>query len=214
MRPQLKYASLPRTILGVAALWLVSGCAALTALGDASTPLDVYELRPAISDRAGSRQMPLDVIVELPTTSGALETDRIMIRPNPLQAEYLPDARWGEDTPVMVQTLILRSIEATGGIRYVARRPLGAGGDYAIVTEIMDFQAELGEDEKTATVKLRLVSRIVRESDVRIVASRTFSSSAVSPSLDTQKIVEAFDAAATPLLSEVSSWVLSTLRGR
>ena len=76
------------------------------------------------------------------------------------------------------------------------------------------FQAELDEDEKTASVKLRLVSRIVRESDVRIVASRTFSSSAVSPSLDTQKIVEAFDAAATPLLSEVSSWVLSTLRGR
>lgn len=204
-----------RTALGLAALWCVSGCAALTALGDASTPLDVYEIRPASAVQTTQRRrVAADVIVELPTTSGALQTDRIMIRPNPLQAEYLPGARWGEETPVMVQTLILRSIEATQSVRYVGRQPLGLNGDYAIVTEILDFQAELNEDSETATIQLRLVSRIVRENDVRIVASRTFSASEIATSLDTKAVVEAFDTAAARLLSEFSLWVLSTLRAR
>lgn len=211
----LTYVTAFRTALAAAALWSVAGCGALTALGEASKPLDVYEIHPSEAVQPEQRRaLAADIIVELPTTSGALQTDRIMIRPNSLQAEYLPDARWGEETPVMVQTLMLRAIEATQGVRYVGRQPLGVNGDYAIVTEIVNFQAELNEESETATVQLRLVSRIVRENDVRIVASRTFSASEIALSLDTNEIVQAFDTAATRLLSEFSSWVLSTLRAR
>lgn len=209
------YATVFRTAFGAAALWSLVGCGAISALGEASTPLDVYEIRPADAVQPTQRRpLATDIIVELPTTSGALQTDRIMIRPNPLQAEYLGGARWGEETPVMVQTLMLRSIEATQGVRYVGRQPLGLSGDYAIVTEIVDFQAELDEDAEAATAKLRFISRIVRENDVRIIASKTFSTSEIAPSLDTNEIVEAFDTAASRLLSEFSSWVLSTLRAR
>jgi len=211
----LTYVSTLRAIIGAAALSAVAGCGALTALGDVSTPLDVYELRsPSDLETRQGRRLPVDLTVEVPTTSGALETDRIMIRPGPLQAEYLPGARWGEVTPVMVQTLLLRSIEASQGVRYVARRPLGASGDYAIVTELTDFQAELNPDGETAEVKLQFISRIVRESDALIVATRTFSSSSSASSVETQMIVEAFDSATGRLLAEFSEWVLSTLKGR
>ena len=78
--------------------------------------------------RITRRAAPRDVIIELPTTSGALATDRIMIRPNRLQAQYLPESRWSEPAPVMVQTLMLRAVEATGAVRYVGREPLGVSG--------------------------------------------------------------------------------------
>lgn len=211
----MSYARIFRGLVAIASVPAMTGCAAISAIGEAATPLEVYELRaPADIPAARGPQIARDVIVELPTTGGALETDRIMIRPNPLQAQYLPDVRWSEPTPVMVQTLMLRSIEATQGVRYVGRQPLGASGDYAVVTELIDFQAELGEDRETATVRLRLVSRVVREDDASIVASRTFTATAPALSLDTPVLVEAFDAASDGLLAEFSAWILSVLGGR
>ena len=209
------YASMLRAIVALAAIPALTGCTALSAIGDATTPLEVYELRaPTDIPTAKGRTLPREVIVELPTTSGALETDRIMIRPNSLQAQYLPDVRWSEPAPVMVQTLMLRSIEATEGVRYVARQPLAANGDFIVVTELTDFQAELGDDEKTAIVRIRLIARIVREDDASIVASRTFVSAAQSSALDTQELVKAFDTAAGSLLSDFAAWVLSVLRAQ
>ncbi|AML53661.1 hypothetical protein RC74_13280 [Falsihalocynthiibacter arcticus] len=193
-------------------LTVVSGCSALTALNDVSTPLDVYELRAPVDIQATTRrQLPRDVIIELPSTSGALATDRIMIRPNALQAQYLPEVRWSDATPVMVQTLMLRSVEATGAVRYVGRQPLASHGDFAVVTELVDFQAELNADTQTATVQLKLIVRVIRESDAKIVASKTFRASAPSASTETQILVEAFNAASTVLFSEFAGWLPSAL---
>ena len=209
------YASMLRAIVALAASISLAGCTALSAIGDATTSLEVYELRaPNRIPTAQGRTLPYEVTIELPTTSGALETDRIMIRPNSLQAQYLPDVRWSEPVPVMVQTLMLRSIEATEGVRYVARQPLAANGDFAVVTELTDFQAELGDDEKAATVRMRLIARIVREDDASIVASRTFVSAAQSPSLDTNDLAKSFDTASGILFSDFATWVLSVLKAR
>lgn len=205
-------AALVRTIAMILALSALTGCGAISALTNAATPLEVFELRPPDTIPAARGQLARDLIIEVPTTSGALDTDRIMIRPNPLQAQYLPGVRWSDQLPVMVQTLLLRSIEETGGLRYVGRRPLGARGDYALVTEIIDFQAEAGAGSSGATVDLRLISRIIRESDSQILASRTFAASAVTASDATDPLIVAFDAAAAQLLPEFAAWVLSVLR--
>lgn len=189
-------------------LALLSGCAAISAVTDATTPLDVYELRAPESIQPTNRApVARDVIVEQPTTSGALETDRIMIRPDALKAQYLPEVRWSEPTPVMVQTLMLRSIQATGAVRYVGRTPLGASGDVALVTEIIDFHAAVNPDFDTATVQIRLLVRMVRERDTQILASRTFSASMPSASTETETIIDAFSAASDRVFVDVADWV-------
>ncbi len=203
----IRVALLRLVILG-AALSALTGCAAISALSKASQPLDVYELRApdgiAATQRAPSAR---DVIVELPTTSGALATDRILIRPNALQAQYLPDVRWSEPTPVMVQTLMLRSIEATGRVRYVGREPLGVSGDFALVTEVVDFQAELNPDGDATTVRIKLLIRVVREQDARIVASRTFEASTPSISTETTDVIDAFSTASDQVFVDFAEWL-------
>ena len=193
----------------------LAGCSALGALGDASTPLSVYDLRapqgaPVVQGSALAR----DVIVELPTTSGVLQTDRILIRPDALQAQYLPDVRWGDEVPVMMQTLMLRALENTNGLRYVGRRPLAGSGDYAIVTELVDFQAELTGTGETAVVLIRMTSRLVREADASVVASRTFSANAPALSTETPALVDAFDQATDEILIEFADWTMTTLGRR
>jgi len=209
----------PRLALAAAALAALTGltgltgCGAISALDSATAPLEVFELRARPQPQA-TRQSATQVIVELPNTSGALETDRIMIRPGPLQAQYLPEVRWGDPAPVMLQTLMLRSLESTGAFAYVGRRPLGPGGDYAILTELSDFQAELDPDGETATVRLQMTVRLLRERDLRIIATRSFAASAPAASTGTEAIVAAFDAAAAEFLPEFTGWTLATLGAR
>ncbi len=198
-------------LLALATITALSGCSALSALSSAATPLDAYDLAapatPVTARATTSRQF----VVEIPTSTGALNTDRILIRPQPLQAAYLPDAKWAEELPVMLQTLLVRSFEDTNAFRYVGRRPLGTSGDYALVSDLTDFQAEAAPDGKTATIRLRLTARMVREDDAAILSTRSFTSSAQVTSTDTLALVQGFNTANQTLLSDVTSWALGTL---
>lgn len=194
----------------LAALTL-TGCSALSALDSATRPLEVYELDPPAGLPPASGQLARDVVVELPAASGALSTDRIMVRPAPLQAQYLPDARWADELPVMVQTLLVRSLEGTGGLRYVGRRPLAASGDYAILTEITEFQAETVEGGDGASMRVEIVARIIRESDASVLSTRRFAGEARAEDLDTPTLVSAFDAASDSVMDEMTRWILARL---
>ena len=201
--------------LSMILLSVLSGCSALGALSDVTTPLDVYDLRaPDGAPVVQGGMLARDVVVELPNTSGVLNTDRIMIRPDALQAQYLPDVRWGDEVPVMLQTLMVRALENTNGLRYVGRRPLAGSADYAIVTELVDFQVELGPDGLTSQVAIVLTSRLVREDDAVVISTRTFRVIQPVPSTDTPTLISAFDLASDAFLIEFADWTMTALGRR
>lgn len=192
--------------------FVLSGCATLGALQDAGQPLDAYEIRPSFSGpEASGRPLAGDLVVETPVVSGALATDRILIRPRPLEARYLPGARWTDPAPEMVQSVLVRGLAATGGLRYVGRRPLGTSGDYALLTEMTDFQAEIPAPGAAPLARVRLSARLVREADARIVAARVFEATALAGSDSAGDVVRALDAAMASLMPELSAWLLGRL---
>lgn len=198
---------LPRPILLLLMPLLLWGCSAISALDSASQPLEVYELRtPQVTP---ARQRGVELVVEEPAASGVLAVERIMIRPAPLQAQYLPGVRWADTAPVMLQTLLLRSLTETGGFASVGRRPVGSLSDYTLLSELTDFQAETAADGDTATIRVRLIVRLVRESDARVIATRTFAVTDTAPGVTPEAILPAFDRATSRLLSETVTWVLS-----
>lgn len=202
-----------RAFVLISALTALGGCGALSAFEDAATPLDAYELRAPAEGPVAARNTGRDLVIEVPDARGALDTDRIMIRPNALQAQYLPGVRWTDDAPVMVQTLMLRAFENANALRYVGRRPLGSSGDYALVSELTDFQAEFGPGGTVAT-RVRLTARLVRESDAAVLASRTFQAAAPAASTDPLDVALSFNAATDALLPELVGWVLGRLGAR
>jgi cholesterol transport system auxiliary component len=193
-----------RALLAAFALSLLSGCGGL--LGGATTPLDAYELRaPQVPQAAQASGRSL--VVEIPGAGGALSTDRVMIRPNPLQAQYLPGARWTADAPEMLQTLMLRALEDTNALRYVGRRPLGGTGDIALISELTDLQAEVGP-EGAVTARMRLTARFIRESDAAVLSSRTFQATVPVASTETLDVIQGLNAASDAVLGELVVWVL------
>ena len=190
---------------------LLPACSALSALGDASQPLDIYELRTPVLRQAATRR-PVELVVEEPQASGTLTTERILIRPTPFEAQYLPGIRWADTAPVMMQTLLVRSLTETGALGSVGRRPVGTIGDYAVLSELTDFQAETAEDGKSALVRARMILRLVRERDAQVIATRTFEVSEPVASTDPQPVVATFDRVTTRLLADMAGWIVERAR--
>ncbi len=206
---QIRAAKLPLMLL------LLSGCSALSALSEASAQLDAYTLSPVTSATApasGSRHL----VVELPTSAGALSTDRILIKPIPFQAQYLPDGRWSEPAPALVQTLLVSSFQNLGGFRLVGRTGAGLMPDFTLMTELQDFHAQPVDPANPRaapmTVRVSLMMTLIRENDRHIIASRRFTASAIAASDDTFALVAGFDSAMQMVLQEAVGWTRAQAR--
>ncbi|CAM3174438.1 cholesterol transport system auxiliary component [Paracoccus aminovorans] len=188
---------------------ILPGCTALKAL-EGEPDRDVFELRPP-SDRPQScgRGRLAELVIEPPKARGTLDTDRIMIRPNALQTQYLPDARWGDTVPTTLQTLLVRGFGVYDVFTHVGRAPLGTAGDYALISEVQDFNAEVSG--KGAIIKLTVDAQMVREMDATVVARGHFATTAQAPTTKTADLIPAFDAAGQQLVAQMTGWGLKAV---
>lgn len=199
------------SLFAVAALVALGGCSTLDALNRASEPLDVYEIRAPESlaaNRGAARG--IDFVIQEPTASGVLNTDRILVRPSSTQVQYLPDARWSETAPAMIQSALVEGFERAGAFRYVGRDPLALSGNLVLVTNLTEFHADIDPKANTGAVHVSLVARLVREDGVAILATRTFSREVAVPDAATATIIAAYEIAAQGVLSDLTQWVLAT----
>lgn len=188
------------------ALAASSGCAAVSALSGASQPLDAYALTPV--QATGGARGTRHIVVEIPTSSGAIATDRILVKPNPLQAAYLPNGRWVDPAPVMLQTLLVQSLQSSGAFRLVSRAPAGLFPDYTLLTEMRAFQAEPLPDGDYR-VRVALTLTLIRESDGAVIAGRSIERTATAANDAPLTLAAAFDAATGAALREAVAWAAS-----
>ena len=192
----------------VIALSPLSGCGAISSISKSGAELDSYTLTPARS--AGSpRGGTGHLIVELPSSAGALATARILIKPVPYQAQYLPEGRWSEPAPALLQTLLVASFQNLGGFELVGRTANGLNPDYTLMTELQDFLIEpVGAEQGGFVIRIGMMATLIRESDRQIVTSRRFSATETVASDDTRTLVGAFDTALQRVLAEIVGWTV------
>ena len=184
---------------------------ACSAVSKASAPLDAYTLQPlhVAQGQATARHL----VVELPTASGALATDRILIKPTALQAEYLPKGRWVDPVPELLQTLLVASLQNAGRFRLVGRDGAGLTPDFVTLIEVNDFQAEASATGDPQTlVRVGLTLTLLDPEDRRLIASRRFDATELAATSDTLPLVAAFDAATRQALAAAVPWLDRTAR--
>ncbi|MCZ0810829.1 MAG: ABC-type transport auxiliary lipoprotein family protein [Pseudomonadota bacterium] len=198
-----------RSLLSLFAGAGLSGCSAVAAVSRASDPLDTFTLSPLQPEGARSGGTG-HLVVELPTSAGELSTDRILIKVSPRQAEYLPDARWSEPTPSMVQSLLVNSLLNRGGFQLVSRVGAGLSPDHTLMSEIQAFQAELtGEKLAAAQIRILVQITVIRESDREIAGTRAFGGIASVDSDSTAALIAGLDVAMQTVLADATAWVRS-----
>lgn len=173
-----------------------------------SSPPSLFDLSPKNTFDTDAPRANWQLVVEEPTTPNAINTDRLAIRPTPLQVEYFPNVKWTDRAPALVQTLLVESFENSGKIVGVGRRSIGLTGDYVLTSELREFEAQ-ADAAGSITVAVRMVLKLVRQSSGSIIASTTHAESAMSASSNPADVVQAFDLALGKVLKRTVTWVLT-----
>lgn len=184
----------------------LGGCSTISSLNAASKPLNTYDLRPAAGSKKG-RRISRTLLVAKPQASAALTSDRIMIKPDPATITYLPDARWSDELPAVVQSLLIRSISETGRVAYVGSIDSGPVPDKALLARIDGFEVSaLTDGTFTTLVDINLT--VVNDQDQRIIGSKRFSQSAPVATDDVREIVNVFQGVINLMLPEMTDWIM------
>jgi cholesterol transport system auxiliary component len=199
-----------RSSTALALIGFLGSCTALSTLSSAGEPLDTYELRPVPASSATVRS-DRHLVIEQPTTSGALATDRIAVKQPTLEVSYLPGARWVDPAPDHVRLLLARSLEGTGAFALVSAGGGRPDPDWYLATDLQAFEVQV-DATGAGRVVVRLRGTLVSDVDRRVRGARTFERGVPVADLGEGTVIAAFDAAMRAVLGDVVGWATVSAR--
>jgi cholesterol transport system auxiliary component len=196
----------------VAALALApAGCSGL--LGGGGPPTALYTLT-ALNFPSDGAPRNLAILIDKPTSTDALDTTRIALRRNQLSFNYFADSAWTDPAPMMIQSLMVESLQRSGRIAAVSRNTMAIRGDLELRVEVRHFEAEYQGDAELPTVRIELGLMLVHVLDRTIVATQTVMASAKPPKNEVPTIVVAFDEALHAAMRDSLNWTLANAGSR
>ncbi|WP_370402471.1 ABC-type transport auxiliary lipoprotein family protein [Sulfitobacter sp. JB4-11] len=202
----MSFTTLNRRMVLLGAASTLGGCTALASLNDAARPLDTYDLSPAAGSDIG-RRTSRTLLVARPEASAAIATNRILVRSGPASISYLPDAQWSDELPLVVQSLLIRSISGTGRIGYVGKSDGGPVPDSALLVRLDAFGVVAAPDG-TFQTEIDMTLTLLNDSTQRVMATRRFAETSAAADDAALAIVTAFQRGLDRLLPQASDWVL------
>jgi cholesterol transport system auxiliary component len=170
---------------------------------------DTYDLSPKSSFDEDLPEIRLQLVVEEPSSARGIDTDRITLRPSPIEIKYFTGARWVDRAPRMVQILLVESFENTGKALAVGRQSIGLRPDFSVKSDLREFQAEYFEAaDGQPNIHVRLNIKLIKMPEARIVASRTFDQTEPATGKDIINIVRSFDDTLGKVMRKSVEWTL------
>jgi cholesterol transport system auxiliary component len=193
-------------ILALAGCTVLGACAAALQLATADPPR-LYELTPKSTFVGNLPMVPGRLSVEVPTATAGLNSARIALRPTPTTLEYYAGASWIDVVPVMVQNLLLESLDNTGKVDVLGREVVGVRADFALLTHVREFQAEY-DTAGAPLVRVRLQARLIRLPRRTSVAATSEEFVVRASNTSLPAIVDAFDEASGKALKRIVEWTV------
>lgn len=201
-----KAGSAARAALGIALAACVAGCSGGVLgglIGTGSNPTPTYDLSAPTNFGALPPRARGLLAVEQPTALQILDTEKVVISPNPGEVAYLSDAQWVDRLPKLLQARIVQSFENSSRIRAVAKTQDRVSADYILVVDIRQFGIT-AYDGPQAVVELSV--KIVYQRGGRIAAATVLSSRVAASATSGQAATLALDQAFSDVLVQMVKW--------
>lgn len=189
--------SAPALAAGVLCLGLL-GCALA-----GSKPPATYDLVAPRSFSAKPRPAPWQLVVYEPTAVHALETNRLMVRPQADQVSYYKDVAWSDRLPRLVQARIIETFQNSGSVKAVS----SGTGQYALVTDLRAFQIDVTSGK--AYAEIEIFAKLVNTGSGKVVATKGFSARVPATTDSPGDAIAALNQAFTEVLQDTMTWVAS-----
>lgn len=194
-----------RLVVALVACTALASCAAL---GPQEATSDTYQLStPASLDSAPVRR-GIQLLVPEPTALKAIDSENIVVRPDPITVQYLGESQWSDRLPRLVQQRLAEALETTGRFEGVGLPGQGLAIDYQLVTEIRAFGVEVSTGQAVVVIGVKLLND--RNGSVR--STRTFRASVptgASPSAP--QYVGSIDRAFGLVIQDIVLWTTNRL---
>ena len=147
----------------LAATLVLSACGGLTR---SDKPADtVWWLQPVTGmTQADAAQTPLPIDLSVSVVPG-LDSDRILTLSGDAELKPYAGARWAENLPELVSSLIGRSLQASGRFEVSQQRSASSRAGCDLQLELREFFARLGSGGHTTVVSVELDGRYQCGSD-------------------------------------------------
>lgn len=172
---------------------LCAGCVS-GAFDSEQPPQHVYVLSPLPAASTEGGPLPIGLTVTRPTARPGLDTDRIALLQTDRRLDYYAGARWGAETPAVVQDLLIQSLRNTGRLATVQGDLSPFASEYVLQTDLADFQAEYTSGTNPV-VRVSMVCTVGRVRDRKPLADFTAAATAPASGNTLSATVEAFEAA-------------------
>lgn len=187
-----------------AAAMTIGSCSSL--IGPSGPPPQIYRLGPAFPPPAGGEAVSWQLAVGRPSTTQALDTERIaLLRGSVL--DYYANAQWNDSVPRLLQDLLVEAFEKSGRVPAVARESESLRPDYVLTSEIRDFEAQYDSENGAPLVVVDIMTKLMTPAG-RVIGSLETKQRARAGQNSVPSVVAAFDEALAGALAEIVAWTI------
>jgi len=199
----------PRAFLALAvALVGLAACGGI--LPKPPPPPELYRVTPLASAAPAQPTLSLQLVVAVPGAPSGLDTERIALSRTPTSLDYFADAAWADRVPLMLQAVLVESLEASGQFRVVARQSPDLRADVVLAIDLRHFEATY-RGAGPPEVRVEFDCRLVHMPDRNAVAVKSFAGTVRASANETDAIVAGFDEAFHAAMRELVPWVAASL---
>jgi cholesterol transport system auxiliary component len=170
------------------------------------------ELQPQLNLKMNIHSVSWQLGVEEPLADSFLNSVKIPIRINSdnetSYIKYTQGKEWRTRLPLMVQSLIITSLETSGKIKGVARLTQGLDANYILITEIKNFEFNLSESSQNSSAYILLTAKMLYKPERKIIATKVFQKKIDSPTQEFSDLLSALKKASSILFSDLTTWIL------
>jgi phospholipid/cholesterol/gamma-HCH transport system substrate-binding protein len=182
---------------------LIAGLERMTGGGSEQAKPPTYDLT-AVKDFPPLAEQPSwQLVIPEPSALLALNTDKITEKPDDsAESTDIPNAKWADAAPILLQEKILQSFENAGYSRAVSRPKDGLEAGFQLLLDIRSFSLING-DKPVGEVAFE--AKILGP-DGKILAAKTFKSTAPASGTDAAAAASALNAAFDQTAKELVPW--------
>ena len=197
--------------------FLLAGAGALAGcsiLPKGNPPPQLFRLTVAPPASASGPALKGQLLVDTPFAPSALDTDRIALTRSATSFDYFGGVAWSDRAPLMVQSLLIESLELSGRTPAVARESLALRADWALKTDLLHFEARYGAPgagaEASPEVRISFSAKLVRMADRIVIGQHMANAVQRASRNEVPAIVDALDEANHQIIQEIIAWVVAT----
>ena len=188
---------------------LLGGLEKLTGGGSSKSTAPTYDIT-AVKDFPQPAEAPSwQLVVPEPSALLALNSDKIKVRPaEGAESTDIPDARWSDNIPILLQEKFIQSFENAGYSSAVSRPRDGFEAAYQLVLDIRSFSLVTGAEPHG---ELEFEAKILGPGG-KIVAAKAFHTTAPATGTDAAAAAAALNQSFANAATELVPWAVEAIK--